>query len=96
MLHALETHLALRMLGSAREACGPPGKSPSLPRNIYICCLFVPWPRSFVIWAFPKVHVLVGIGHCSASSASGRGLLSGFVMEIRMLTKNVQTTSLQS
>lgn len=41
-LHALETHLALRMLGSAREAHSPPGKSPSLPRNISVAvCLFL-------------------------------------------------------
>lgn len=42
MLHTLETHLAFRMLGSARKACGPPGKSLSLPRNISVTvCLFM-------------------------------------------------------
>lgn len=62
----------------------------------FCCCLFVPWPRSLVIWAFPKVHVLVGISHCSASSVFGRCLFSGFIVETRILTKSFQLISLQN
>lgn len=56
-------------------------------------CFFLPWPRSLVVWALPKVDIVVGIGsHCRASSALVRWLFSTCITEIRILRKNFQWT----
>lgn len=79
-----------------------PGKPTVLQARVHLC------PEMFMLLfvcslaqksgnlGFSQSICTCGIGHCSVSSAFGTCLFYGFIVEIRILSKNFQWTSLQS
>lgn len=79
-----------------------PGKPTVLQARVHLCpemfmllfvCSLAQKPGNL---GFSQSICTCGIGHCSVSSAFGTCLFYGFIVEIRILGKNFQWTSLQS